>query len=65
MEPPPATIMLDWVPNTNHTGIYVAQDKGYFTEEGLDVKIIEPGEVYPEAAVASGIVDFGMASRNP
>lgn len=57
----PVTIMLDWVPNTNHTGIYVAQDKGYFTEEGLDVKIIEPGEVYPEAAVASGSVDFGVS----
>jgi ABC-type nitrate/sulfonate/bicarbonate transport system substrate-binding protein len=57
----PVTIMLDWVPNTNHTGIYVAQAKGYFEEEGLAVKIIEPGEVYPEAAVASGSVDFGIS----
>jgi ABC-type nitrate/sulfonate/bicarbonate transport system substrate-binding protein len=57
----PVSIMLDWVPNTNHTGIYVAQDKGYFNEAGLDVKIIEPGEVYPEAAVASGAADFGIS----
>jgi ABC-type nitrate/sulfonate/bicarbonate transport system substrate-binding protein len=57
----PVSIMLDWVPNTNHTGIYVAQAKGYFKEAGLDVKIIEPGEVYPEAAVASGTVDFGIS----
>jgi ABC-type nitrate/sulfonate/bicarbonate transport system substrate-binding protein len=57
----PVTIMLDWVPNTNHTGIYVAQAKGYFKEEGLDVKIVEPGEVYPEAAVASGSADFGIS----
>lgn len=64
--PPPealtqVTIMLDWVPNTNHTGIYVAQDKGYFKEAGLEVRIIEPGEVYPEAAVAGGAADFGIS----
>jgi ABC-type nitrate/sulfonate/bicarbonate transport system substrate-binding protein len=55
------SIVLDWVPNTNHTGIYVAQVKGYFQEAGLDVKIIEPGEVYPETAVASGATDFGIS----
>jgi ABC-type nitrate/sulfonate/bicarbonate transport system substrate-binding protein len=52
---------LDWVPNTNHTGIFVAQAKGYFKEAGLDVQIIQPGEVYPEAAVASGAADFGIS----
>ena len=57
----PVSIMLDWVPNTNHTGIYVAQGQGVLREAGLDVKIIEPGEVYPEAAVASGTADFGIS----
>jgi len=57
----PVTFMLDWVPNTNHTGIFVAQAKGYFKEEGLDVKIIQPGEVRPEGAVASGAADFGIS----
>jgi len=57
----PVTFMLDWVPNTNHTGIYVARDMGYFREAGLDVQIVEPGEVYPEAAVAGGAVDFGVS----
>jgi len=56
----PVKFMLDWVPNTNHTGIFVAEAEGYFTEEGLDVDIIQPGEVYPEAAVASGSADFGI-----
>jgi ABC-type nitrate/sulfonate/bicarbonate transport system substrate-binding protein len=55
------TVMLDWVPNTNHTGIFVAQAEGYFKEEGLDVRIIQPGEVYPEAAVVSGSADFGIS----
>jgi ABC-type nitrate/sulfonate/bicarbonate transport system substrate-binding protein len=63
-EPEEATtvkFMLDWVPNTNHTGIFVARDKGYFKDAGLDVQIIQPGEVYPEAAVASGAADFGIS----
>ena len=28
------TFVLDWTPNTNHTGIYVAREKGYFKETG-------------------------------
>lgn len=55
------TLMLDWVPNTNHTGIFVANAKGYFEEAGLDVDIVEPGEVYAEQAVAAGAVDFGIS----
>jgi ABC-type nitrate/sulfonate/bicarbonate transport system substrate-binding protein len=57
----PVTFMLDWVPNTNHTGIFVADVNGYFEEEGLDVTIIQPGEVYPEAAVIGGAADFGIS----
>ena len=59
----PVTFMLDWVPNTNHTGIFVAEANGYFEEAGLAVEIIQPGEVYPEAAVASGSADFGISHQ--
>ncbi len=55
------TLMLDWVPNTNHTGIYVAQANDYFGEAGLNVAIIEPGEVYAEHAVAAEAADFGVS----
>jgi ABC-type nitrate/sulfonate/bicarbonate transport system substrate-binding protein len=55
------TLMLDWVPNTNHTGIFVAQEQGYFDDAGLIVEIIQPGEVYAEQAVASGAADFGIS----
>ncbi|MFC1899184.1 ABC transporter substrate-binding protein [Chloroflexota bacterium] len=57
----PVKLLLDWVPNTNHTGIFVADGNGYFEESGLDIEIIQPGEVYPEAAVASGTADFGIS----
>jgi len=55
--------MLDWVPNTNHTGIFVAEANGYFEDAGLDVEIIQPGEVYPEAAIVSNTADFGISHQ--
>src|SRR5699024_12249728 len=53
--------MLEWTPNTNHTGIYVAQEKGYFEEEGLDVEIMLPGEAGTEQLIATEKVDCGMS----
>ncbi len=37
-------ILLDWVPNSNHVGLYVAQALGYFDEVGLNVSILQPPE---------------------
>ena len=34
------SVALDWTPNTNHVGLYVAQAKGWFEEAGLDVDIL-------------------------
>ena len=56
------TLVLDYTPNTNHTGIYVAQEKGYFADEGLKVNIIEPGDNNTSAAlVAAGKGEFGVS----
>jgi ABC-type nitrate/sulfonate/bicarbonate transport system substrate-binding protein len=60
-EPAAVTLMLDWVPNTNHTGIFVAQAEGYFAQEGLQVEIVQPGEVFAEQAVAGGQAHFGIS----
>jgi len=38
------TVALDWTPNTNHTGFYVAKAKGWFAEEGLDVIFKSPSD---------------------
>lgn len=59
--PSSITVMLDYQPNTNHTGLYVAQARGYFRAAGLSVTIIEPGEVYPEQALITGVADFGIS----
>ncbi|MCY6356074.1 ABC transporter substrate-binding protein [Clostridium sp. ZS2-4] len=55
------TVILDWVPNTNHTGLYVAKDKGYYKEEGLDVNIIQPSEGGAADLIAAKKGDFGIS----
>lgn len=55
------TVILDYVANTNHTGMYVALDQGYYEEEGLDVKIIEPTEGATATLIAVGKGDFGIS----
>ncbi|MFC7441882.1 ABC transporter substrate-binding protein [Laceyella putida] len=59
--PKKITLVLDWTPNTNHTGLYVAKEKGYFKQAGLDVDIIQPGETGAEQMVATGKADFGVS----
>ncbi|MCF2942251.1 ABC transporter substrate-binding protein [Paenibacillus tarimensis] len=54
-------VVLDWTPNTNHTGLYVARDKGFFRNHGLDVEIVQPGEGGAEQMVATGSAEFGVS----
>ncbi len=54
------TVILDWTPNTNHTGLYVAIENGYFKEEGLDVMILQPSDAGSAVLIATGIGDFGV-----
>lgn len=55
------TVILDYVANTNHTGMYVALDQGYYEEEGLNVKIVEPTEGATATLIAVGKGDFGIS----
>lgn len=58
------TFVLDWTPNTNHTGLYVAQEKGYYAEKGLDVEIVQPPEDGATALVASGKAQFAISAQD-
>ncbi len=55
------TVILDWVPNTNHTGIYIAKENGYYHDEGLEVEIIQPSEGGSADLVAAGKGEFGIS----
>lgn len=52
---------LDFSPNTNHTGVYIAQAKGYFADEGLEVQILQPGDGSAEQVIGSGEAQFGVS----
>lgn len=58
------TFVLDWTPNTNHTGIYVAKERGYFKDAGLDVEIVQPPEDGAEVLVGSGKAQFGISFQD-
>jgi ABC-type nitrate/sulfonate/bicarbonate transport system substrate-binding protein len=60
-EPKHVTFMLDWAPNTNHSGVYLAKAKGWYEEVGLDVSIVEPGAGGVEQIVAAGGAQFGVS----
>jgi NitT/TauT family transport system substrate-binding protein len=56
------TVQLDWVPEPEHGGLYQAQARGFFREEGLDVVLLPGGpgaQVMP--SVATGKVDIAQA----
>ena len=63
-EPEAITFVLDWTPNTNHTGLYVALEKGYFEDQGLTVEIVQPPEDGADALVASGKAQFGVSFQD-
>ncbi|MGE4272765.1 MAG: ABC transporter substrate-binding protein [Desulfitobacterium sp.] len=55
------TFVLDWTPNTNHTGVYVAKELGYFQDAGLEVEIVQPPEGGALSLVAAGKAEFGVS----
>ena len=56
------TFMLSWAPDTNHIGVYVAKNKGYFKQVGLDVDIVAVAQAGAEQAVNNGQADFALSN---
>ncbi|MDP0488628.1 MAG: ABC transporter substrate-binding protein [Fusobacterium sp. JB020] len=55
------SIVLDWYPNAIHSLFYVAMEKGYFKEEGINLEIKYPANVSdPIALPAAGKADLGL-----
>lgn len=56
------SLALDWYPNANHAGLFLAQERGYFTAAGLDVELYTPSD--PSVVlqtVGAGRDDFGIS----
>ena len=63
--PDEVTLTLDWYPNADHAGVYVAQERGFFEDENLKVEIQQPSD--PAAVlqlVAAGRSEFGISYEN-
>ncbi len=56
------SLMLDWFPNVDHLPIYVAQEKGYFREAGIEVEILSPSDTSDALKLAvAGRVDLAVS----
>lgn len=68
LEPPPlkpVEIMLDWYPGPQHAALLLAQHKGLFQQQGLDVQLSTPADpALPTRLLAAGRVDF-VVTRQP
>ena len=57
-------IALDWTPNANHIGFFIAQELGYFTDVNLKVEILDPSadnyKTTPAKKVELGQVDMAL-----
>ncbi|MEE8724291.1 MAG: ABC transporter substrate-binding protein [Atopobiaceae bacterium] len=58
------SFVLDYTPNTNHTGIYVAQAKGYYADEGLEIDIQQPPEDGADALIGAGSAQLGVSYQD-
>ncbi|MER3438025.1 MAG: pyrimidine biosynthesis enzyme [Chloroflexota bacterium] len=58
----PVTLALDWYPNANHAGLFLAQERGYFRAEGLTVDLYTPSDPTTVLqTVGAGQDDFGIS----
>lgn len=63
-DPERLTFVLDYTPNTNHTGIYVAIKKGWYKEQGIELEVVQPPEDGADALVGSGRAQLGMGYQD-
>lgn len=57
----PIRFALDWTPNTNHTGLYVAMANGWFDEAGIDVTLLPYSDTSTDTLIDSGAAEFGIS----
>lgn len=55
------TLQLKWLPQSQFMGYYVAKEKGYYKEQGIDIEILPGGsDIIPEQQVYNGVADIGV-----
>ncbi|MFI5225240.1 MAG: ABC transporter substrate-binding protein [Candidatus Limnocylindrales bacterium] len=62
--PDTVRLALDWTPNTDHTGFYVAEAKGWYRDAAIDLQILPYGTLAPETLMGSGQADCGISFQD-
>ncbi len=62
--PEPVRLALDWTPNTDHTGFFVAQAKGWYAEAGVQLQVLPYGSSAPETLMGAGQADCGISFQD-
>ena len=60
----PVRLALDWTPNTNHTGFFVAQAKDWYRDAGVELQVLPYSSATPETLVASGQAECGISFQD-
>jgi ABC-type nitrate/sulfonate/bicarbonate transport system substrate-binding protein len=63
-EPAGVRLALDWTPNTNHTGFFVARAKGWYSDRGITLDVLPYTGATPESIVASGQAECGISFQD-
>ena len=58
------SLALDWTPNVNHIGVYVAQQQGWYAQAGMRLQILPYASTAPEVLVTAGRADVGVSSED-
>jgi ABC-type nitrate/sulfonate/bicarbonate transport system substrate-binding protein len=57
-------LALDWTPNTNHLGFFVAQEKGWYEEGSVALEVLPYGGTAPEAILAAHQAECGISFQD-
>ena len=57
----PIRLALDWTPNTNHTGFFVARHEGWYADTGIELRVLPYTGTTPEALLAAHQAECGVS----
>jgi ABC-type nitrate/sulfonate/bicarbonate transport system substrate-binding protein len=62
--PSTVRLALDWTPNTDHTGFFVARHEGWYRDAGIDLKILPYATAAPETLLAAHQAECGISFQD-
>ena len=57
-------LALDWTPNTDHTGFFVARHEGWYRNAGIDLKVLPYATAAPETLLAAHQAECGISFQD-